>query len=166
MPAEVEDGIDQLLQKSAAARLLAEMGPGTPIDAKVARLIDRLSLRDRVHTQAAATALIMLGRPAVPSIVRRMDDRRDVGILSFENRSPDAFEGVRHMGLPKVVDCLDEILSEITGEPVGSMAAGGREPGTARDERVAAWTEYLARMSPPVPAKSLPALRPAARPGR
>jgi len=96
-PKNADVALDDLLQKPAAARLLAAIGPNTPIDMKVSRLIDRLVLRDRGQVQAAATALIMLGAPAVPSIILRMADRRDmpVGSVSFENRSPGAFESER-----------------------------------------------------------------------
>jgi hypothetical protein len=160
---------DEILLKKTAARLLAEMGPDTPIETKVARLIDRLVLRDRDQVQAAITALTMLGEPAVPAIIRRIDDRRDmpIGGISFENRAVDAFEGVRHYGVEEVVDALDDVLNDITGEIVGP--AGGEpgpeaspaRPGFAprRQAIVDGWRRYLARRNatPPVPGKSLPA---------
>ena len=167
-PTQPPDPGGMIVQKPAAARLLADMGPDTPIDTKVARLIDRLVLRDRDQVQAAATALIMLGQPAVPSIIRRIDDRRDMPVhaLSFENRSPDAFEGVRHYGVEKVVDALNDILNDITGVyagfidvevgPKGLRDNPGVEP--QRKAVVDGWRAYLARRgaTPPVPGKSLP----------
>src|SRR5271157_5441027 len=79
-PENQDEGLDHLLQRTAAARLLAAMGPNTPIDTKVSRLIDRLVLRDRDQVQAAVTALDMLGPPAVPAIIQRIDDRRNMKV--------------------------------------------------------------------------------------
>jgi hypothetical protein len=170
-----QDPAADLVQKKAAQRLLADMGPNMPIDAKVARLIDRLALRDRQQVQAAVTALEMLGQPAVPSMIRRIDDRRPmpVGVIGFENRSPDAFEGVRHIGVARVVDALNLILSDITGEDVGTIVVdngpggGGDSPNldSQRQAVVNGWRTYLARRDrtprvpgkmPPVPGKALP----------
>jgi hypothetical protein len=164
--------LDLLTKRTAAARLLAEMGPNTPIDTKVARLIDRLVLRDRDQVQAAVTALTMLGQPAVPAIIRRMDDRRDmpVGAVSFENRSINAFEGVRHLGVGKVVDGLNLVLSDITGEWFGVVAEpqpDRPEFGAQRNAIVAGWRGYLARKRamPRAPGKS-PALAEPTQPRR
>jgi hypothetical protein len=160
-----DDPVGAITQRTAAARLLAEMGPNTPIDAKVARLIDRLVLRDRDQVQAAVTALTMLGQPAVPAIIRWMDDRRDMPAraISFENRAVDAFEGVRHLGVGKVVDGLNLVLSDITGEWFGvvdtEFEPDRPEFDAQRDAIVAGWRGYLARRNatPPVPGKSFPA---------
>ncbi|MHB1558692.1 MAG: hypothetical protein ACYC61_14635 [Isosphaeraceae bacterium] len=170
-----QDPSADLVQKQAAKRLLADMGPNLPIDGKVARLIDRLALRDRDQVQAAVTALEMLGQPAVPSMIHRIDDRRPmpVGVIEFENRSPDAFEGVRHLGVARVVDALNLILYDLTGEDVGTIVAdngpdgGGDSPNLdpQRQAVVNGWRAYLARQgkmppvpgkTPPVPGKSLP----------
>jgi hypothetical protein len=144
------------------------MGPDMPIDAKVARLTDRLVLRDRDQVQAAVTALDMLGQPAVPSIIRRIDDRRPmpVGAISFENRFPNAFEAVRHLGVARVVDALNLILNDITGESAGSIVVDAGPKGVRdspdlepqRQAVVNGWRAYLARWgaTPPVPGKSPP----------
>jgi hypothetical protein len=159
-----DEGIGAITQRKAAARLLAEMGPNMPIDTKVARLIDRLVLRDRDQVQAAATALTLLGQSAVPAIIRRMDDWRDmmVGAISFENRAVDAFEGVRYLAVGKVVDGLDLVLNDITGEfidAVDEFRLDRPEVDAQRDAIVAGWRGYLARRNatPPVPGKSFPA---------
>jgi hypothetical protein len=88
------------------------------IDTKVDRLIDRLLLRDGDEVQAAVTAITMLGQPAVPAIIRRIDDRRPTSLqgIAFENRSANAFEAVRQYGVAQVVDCLGYVLNDITGE--------------------------------------------------
>jgi hypothetical protein len=166
-PSSPDEFLDSITKKKAATQLLAEMGPNMPIDTKVARLIDRLVLRDRDQVQAAATALTMLGQPAVPAIIQRMDDRRDmpVGAISFENKSPQAFEGVGHLGVGKVVDGLSLVLNDITGAWFGVVPEphpDRPEFSTERDAIVAGWRSYLAQRAgrPPVPGKSLPVASP------
>jgi uncharacterized protein (TIGR03067 family) len=161
-PAEILDGI---IQRTAATRLLAEMGPDTAIDTKVGRLIDRLVLRDHDQAQAAVTALTMLGKPAVPAIIRRIDDRRAMSVhgIAFENRAVDRFEAVRQYGTLKVVDCLDYVLNDITGESFGNVGivsfrdADRPEFDTQRSAIVAGWRGYLSRVRPTrrAPGKSL-----------
>ncbi len=96
-----------------------------------------------------------------------MDDRRDmpVGAISFENRSVNAFEGVRHLDIGKVVDGLALVLNDITGESFGVVAEpqpDRPEFGAQRDAIVAGWRGYLARRgaTPRVPGKSLPVAAP------
>jgi hypothetical protein len=166
----VEDpnaSIDKLIQKQAATRLLAAFAPDTPIDTKVAQLIDRLASRDREQIQAAITALLMLGRPAVPAIIQRMDDRREmVDVIVFENRAPNAFEAVAQYGSAQVVDGLPYVLNWITGEYFGFIDVDlgfdfkdQREADAQRDRVVAGWRGYLARLkaTPQAPSKTMPA---------
>lgn len=155
--------------RSDATRLIAAMGPHAPIDTKVARLIDRLA-RDPEQVQAVVTALTMLGPAAVPAIIRQMDDRREMPVrgISFVNRSPNAFEGLRHYSVEKVVDCLDYVLNDITGESFGTIDVGGgphgpdparsREREAQRTATVTAWRGYLARSRATLrqPRKTLP----------
>ncbi len=166
-PEEINDSLDST-RRSDATRLLAAMGSNTPIDTKVARLIDRLVLRDPNQVQAAITALTMLGPPAVPSIFRRLDDRRDMPVrgVSFENRGPGSFERVRHHGVEKVIDCLDHVLTDISGGPYWLDDEGinynGLDFALMREEprsaKVAAWRRFLARSQAHTrpPSKSLP----------
>lgn len=167
LPTE-EELLEPAVYKAAAKRLLTELRPEKSVDAKVARLIDRLVLEDRAQVQTAATALLLLGRPAVPAIIRRIDDRRrmPVGYLSFENTSPRAFEGLSHYGVHEVVDALSMILSEITGEsslflPIDFAAPGSGDLDRGRAEVVAGWRDYLARIQGPprAPGKRLPPVR-------
>jgi hypothetical protein len=162
--------LENFTKKAAATRLLAEMGAKTPINTKVDRLIDRLVLRDRNQVQAAVTALTMLGQPAVPAIIRRLDDQRDMpaGSIAFENRSANAFEAVAQYGVFKVVDCLNQVLSYITGESFGfidgsmDMTPDSAEFAAHRRAIIAGWRGYLVRKhaSPPAPGKSLPLAKP------
>ncbi len=68
------------------------------IDKRVAVLIQRMS--DQKTEQQAITELESLGCLAVPAIIERMDDRRKLPDprISLRNKSPDAFEGLRHYG--------------------------------------------------------------------
>jgi hypothetical protein len=136
----------------------------------VARLIDRLVINDRAQVQTAVTALVMLGESAVPAIVRRIDDRREMKwkAVSFENTSPDAFEGIAHYGAEDVLECLDYVLSRLTGHIVDVGPRRLEEsPGSVDDRReadaqraalVAGWRKYLVERQtmPPAPRKSLP----------
>lgn len=166
-----QDGIEVLTRKSAAARLLSSMKADLSIDAKVAQMIERLVLKDRDQVQAAITALTMLGPPAVPAIVRRIDDRRDmaVGAVAFENKFPGAFEGVRHLGVLKVIDCLNLVLNDLTGESYAYISNDLDSPSPDEPKRraeldkqraamIAGWRGYVARIQAPpqVPSKSLP----------
>jgi hypothetical protein len=47
-----------------------------------------------------------------------MDDRRSLPDprISLKNKSPQAFEGLRHYGPQEVVDALAAILNQITGQ--------------------------------------------------
>jgi FMN phosphatase YigB (HAD superfamily) len=62
----------------------------------------------RFRVQVPVTALVLLGHPAVPEIIRQVDDRREmlVKVIVFENRHPEAFEAVAQLGVAKVIDCL------------------------------------------------------------
>lgn len=58
-----------------------------------------------------------LGKKYVPYIVLEMDDFRALPVrsISLRNKSANAFEGIRHIGVEKVTDVLSEILTQLTG---------------------------------------------------
>ena len=87
-----------------------------------------------------------LGPSAVPAIIAQMDDRRPLAVaqISLQNRSPNAFEAVRHYGPEQIVDALDAILNQITGESFGFIVNGGTE--TERSNSVAGWRTYAAKL--------------------
>ncbi len=171
-----ERSLEHLTKKKAAALLLAEIGPNTSTDKKVERLIAELLSSDRNRVQAAVTALTMVGKPAVPAIIRRIDDRRDmrVRVIVFENRSPDAFEAVGQYGVFQVVDCLNMVLNDITGEQFGfvdgsiDITPDRPELDVQRAVIIAGWRGFFARNqgTPRAPGKSLPLPEPSqSRPG-
>lgn len=72
-----------------------------------------------------------------------MDDRRDLPDprISLANKSPDAFEGLRHYGPKQVVDALAAILNQITGQDFGFIYNGGTN--AERKETIDGWREFL-----------------------
>lgn len=111
------------------------------IDEQVAMLIEKM-LRKKTEHQAFSD-LEALRCAAVPAIIKRMDDRRNLPdpTISLENKSPDAFEGLRHYGPKKVVDALAAILNQLTGEDFGSIYNGGTDQ--ERTEAVKGWRDWL-----------------------
>lgn len=111
--------------RASAARASAVTGPTVDIDTTVKRLIDQLVLDDPTRVHDAINALVEIGPRAVPAIIRRMDDRRDMKVrgISFVN-PPQAFEGIRHYGVEKVVDALDDVPNHITGYSPGRIDTG------------------------------------------
>src|SRR5262249_5401117 len=110
------------------------------IDRQVASLIEKMVHKRTEHK--AFADLEALGCVAVPSIIERMDDHRRLPdpTISLENKSPDAFEGLRHYGPERVVDALDAILNQLTGHG-GALVNGGSE--AERTEAVQGWREWL-----------------------
>ena len=111
------------------------------IDKRVAVLIERMS--DQKTEQQAFADLESLGCPAVPAIIERMDDRRKLSDprISLRNKSPDAFEGLRHYGQEKIVDALAAILNQITGKNFGFIYNGATD--AERDKTVRGWRDFL-----------------------
>jgi hypothetical protein len=73
-----------------------------------------------------------------------MDDRRPLRTqaISLVNHAPNAFEATRHYGPDQVVDGLDAVLRQITGQSFGSIENGGSS--RERDAAVAGWRIYAA----------------------
>ncbi len=78
----------------------------------------------------------------MPAIVAQMDERRP--LLSPQIRlrtATDAFEPYRYYGPKLVVDGLDAILNQITGEGGAKLSHGGSE--RERLAAVAGWRVYV-----------------------
>jgi hypothetical protein len=120
--------------------------PAAKIDEEVAALMEMILNKKKQHQ--AFSRLESLGCAAVPAIIARMDDRRNLPdpSISLENKSPDAFEGFRHYGPEKVVDALAAILNQITGKDFGSIYNGGTE--AERTQTVQGWRYWLRRTPP------------------
>lgn len=115
------------------------------MDKRVAMLIEKTVQPDT--EQKAFSDLEALGCGAVPAIIRRMDDRRSLPDpqISLRNKSPDAFEAIRHYGPQKVVDALAAILNQITGQDFGFIYNGANDE--ERTKTVQGWRGFL-RSSP------------------
>ncbi len=113
-----------------------------PHFAEVRALIARLGLVSGDQQQRIFDQLEALGKAAVPAIIAQMDDRRPLLTqeISLVNHAPDAFEEKRHYGPKQVVDGLDAVLNQITGENFGSIANGGST--RQRDATVAGWRVF------------------------
>jgi hypothetical protein len=116
------------------------------VEKRVATLIGKM-LSTSTEQQAFAD-LEALGCPAVPAIVERMDDRRNLPDprISLRNKSPQAFEGLRHCGPEKVVDALAAILNQITGQDFGFIYNGTTD--AERDKTVRGWRDFLHKTRP------------------
>ena len=70
--------------------------------------------------------LLNFGENGVPYIILHMHNFNELPInsITLENRSPNAFEGYRHYGPELVIDALDAILNQITGEYFGNIVNG------------------------------------------
>ena len=123
-----------------------------PLLGKVRGLMDAAT---RKATQADAfRRLEELGTEGVPAIIIAMDDRRDLADAAISLRNlHGGWEGVRHYGPQKVVDAMDAILNQITGEYFGDIQNGGTE--AERNAVVERWRIYLyhwkKRVPPPAP---------------
>ena len=111
------------------------------IDKRVAALIERMS--NQKTEQKAFADLESLGCSAVPAIIERMDDRRELPDpnIALRNKSPDAFENQRYYGPKKIVDALAAILNQITGQDFGFISNGATD--AERDKAVHGWREFL-----------------------
>jgi hypothetical protein len=116
--------------------------PSLPHFPEVQRLIAMLGLVRGDEQRRIFEQLEQLGERAVPAIVANMDDRRPLldKQISLRNRSPAAFERVRHYRPDLVVDALSAVLNQITDKNFGSIHNGGTE--RQRTAAVAGWRIY------------------------
>ena len=114
------------------------------IDKRVTTLIEKMS--DQKTEQQSFTDLESLGCPAVPAIIKHMDDRRKLPDPHIERiNPPGAFEGLAHYGPEKIVDALALILANTTGQQFGWIYNGATD--TERDQAVHDWREFLQYMN-------------------
>jgi len=65
--------------------------------------------------------------------------------ISLVNKSPHAFEGMRHYGPVRVVDAPAAILDQIAGRHFGFIYNGGTD--RERTKTVQGWRDYLRKAS-------------------
>ena len=158
------DGSNQpvlYFEQSTAAVEAAEPSHIAQVDAEIARQNDVLAhwrpnpglrdfeaakvLIDKTTAADGATeafkGLEALGQSGVSAMIAQMDDRRELGVHQMELENPKGFwESFRHYGPEDVVDALDAILNQITGENFGDIENGGSD--AERDHTVAGWRIY------------------------
>jgi len=83
----------------------------------------------------------------VPYIILHMDNFKKLPInsITLENRNPNAFERYRHYGPELVIDALDAILNQITGEYFGNIV-NGEATEEMRLSVLNGWRVYLFKL--------------------
>lgn len=144
MPATETTTAATRIETARQARITASWRADTalPRFAEVRALISRLGRVSGDEQQRVFNQLEALGEEGVPAIIAQMDDRRPLRTqaISLVNHAPDAFEGMRHYGPEQVVDGLDAVLNQITGENFGSIVNGGSD--REREAAIAGWRVY------------------------
>ena len=100
---------------------------------------------DPATAQAVYEAVIGLGKEAISTIVKYMDDRRKLNIpkISLVPWWPDAHEGLVHYGPETVTDVLSVALMALTNEDLTAIYNGGTE--LERSQAVRIWKIYERR---------------------
>ena len=100
---------------------------------------------DPATAQAVYEAVIGLGKEAVPTIIKYMDDRRKLNIpkISLPPWWPGAHEGLVHYGPETVTDVMSVALMAITNEDLTAIYNGGTELERAQAVRI--WKIYERR---------------------
>ena len=95
--------------------------------------------------QAVYDAVIALGKDAVPTIIKYMDDRRKLTIpkITLAPWWPGAHEGLVHYGPETVTDVLSVALMALTNEDLTAIYNGGTE--LERTQAVRIWKIYERR---------------------
>ena len=95
--------------------------------------------------QAVYEAVIALGKEAVPTIIKYMDDRRKLNIpkITLAPWWPDAHEGLLHYGPETVTDVMSVALMALTNQDLSAIYNGGTE--LERTQAVRIWKIYERR---------------------
>ena len=115
-----------------------------PNDKNSARVKELIAdMHNGTKANDAYIELEKMGFNAVPGMICQMDDRRELAQkhISLENNYPDAWEAYRHYSPKVVVDVLEAILNQITGQSFGFIENGGTEEERANTVR--GWRTYL-----------------------
>ncbi|MDH3256985.1 MAG: hypothetical protein OEM27_05160 [Nitrospinota bacterium] len=113
------------------------------VQSLVELMVDRRT--DPTTAQAVYEAVIALGKKAVPTLIKYMDDRRKLNIpkITLAPWWPDAQEGLVHYGPETVTDVLSIALMALTNEDLTAIYNGGTE--LERAEAVRIWKIYERR---------------------
>lgn len=129
-----------------ASQLTLAQGAKDGIATKVSTLIEDTLVKGKA-TKAFAD-LERMGMEAAPYLVGHLDDFRPLPVqaISLVNKSPKAFEGLRHYG-PKVVhDALSAILNQISGQHFEFVYNGASD--AERRKNLEAWRSWCVSTFP------------------
>ena len=123
-----------------------------PHSAEVKAQLDRLAAippGDPGATQRQSGILAVLramGNEAIPAIVTQMDDRRPLATpkIVLDDASPENHFATRNFAPKAIVDALDAVLHQMTGE-FGTIYDGASD--AERDSAVRAWRIYAHDLS-------------------
>jgi len=115
----------------------------TEVQSLVELMVDKQT--DPGTAQAVYEAVIALGKEAVPTIIKYMDDRRKLNIpkITLKPWWPDAHEGLVHYGPETVTDVLSVALMALANEDLTAIYNGGTE--LERQQAVRIWKIYERR---------------------
>jgi hypothetical protein len=118
-----------------------------PKESEVQSLVELMvdKRTDPGTAQAVYEAVIALGKEAVPTIIKYMDDRRELNIpkITLVPWWPDAHEGLVHYGPETVTDVMSVALMSLTNEDLTAIYNGGTE--LERQQAVRIWKIYERR---------------------
>ena len=134
---------EQLIQESDAYASGNVLPKESEVQSLVELMVDRRT--DPGTAQAVYEAVISLGKEAVPTIIKYMDDRRKLTIpkITLAPWWPDAHEGLVHYGPETVTDVMSVTLMALTNEDLTAIYNGGTE--LERQQAVRIWKIYERR---------------------
>jgi hypothetical protein len=118
-----------------------------PKESEVQSLVELMvdKRMDPAGAQTVYEAVIALGKDAVPTIIKYMDDRRKLTIpkITLAPWWPGAHEGLVHYGPETVTDVMSVALMALTNEDLTAIYNGGTELERAQAVRI--WKIYERR---------------------
>lgn len=108
---------------------------------RISKLVDQTTKSKRLERKAFKE-IESFGRQATPYIIGHLGDIRPLAerSISFANKSPAAFEGMRQYTPATVHDALAAILNQVTGESFVFVYNGATLP--QRKENRKKWIEW------------------------
>jgi hypothetical protein len=136
----VQEKLIEESNRNAAGNVLPKE---TELQSLVELMVDKRT--DPGTAQAVYEAMIGLGKEAVPTIIKYMDDRRKLHIpkISLAPWWPDAHEGLVHYGPETVTDVLSVALMALTNKDLTAIYNGGTD--LERQQAVRIWKIYERR---------------------
>jgi hypothetical protein len=134
---------EKLIQASDAYASGNVLPKESELQSLIELMIDKRT--DPATAQAVYEAMIALGKEAVPTIIKYMDDRRKLNIpkITLPPWWPDAHEGLVHYGPETVTDVMSVALMALTNEDLTAIYNGGTE--LERQQAVRIWKIYERR---------------------